>query len=323
MQRRTYLCRLLVCMAFAVAMAESPAIADETPSIAFQQQPGKLQISIGGKLFATYVYRDEKILRPYFTNVHAPGGIQVTRRHPPRKGKESTDHATMHPGIWLAFGDISGADFWRNRAQVEHVEFIKKPRIENHTGTFEVRNRYLAGDKLICEERCRHTISVRESGYLLVYDSTFSNQQNAFVFGDQEEMGLGVRVASELRVKGGNGRILNSDGLKNEQAVRGLQADWCDYSGIIDGQHAGMVLMPDPQNFRRSWYHARNYGFVAVNPFGRNALTGGPKSKVVVKPGEKFRLGFGILVYAANAKHRVDLKAAYQDFLRQIDRRLK
>ena len=320
MQRPTILCRLLVCMAIAAAMVESPAIADQTPSITFQQQPGKLQISIGGKPFSTYVYRDENILRPYFTNVHAPGGIQVTRRHPPRKGIDSTDHASMHPGIWLAFGDISGADFWRNRAQVEHVEFIEMPRVENHTGTFEVRNRYRDGEKLICEERCRHTISVRDSGYLLVYDSTFSNRENLFIFGDQEEMGLGVRVASELRVTGGNGIILNSDGLKNEQQVRGKQADWCDYSGTINGEHVGMVLLPDPQNFRRSWYHARNYGFVTANPFGRNALTGGPKSKVIVKPEESFRLQFGILVYTANGKNRVDLKAAYQNFMQQIDR---
>jgi len=136
-------------------------------------------------------------------------------------------------------------------------------------------------------------------------------------------MGLGVRVASELRVKGGNGRILNSDRQKNEQEVRGQQADWCEYSGMIAGKHVGILLMPDPKNFRRSWYHARNYGFVAANPFGRNALTGGPKSKVVVKPGEKFRLRFGILVYAAKTKDRVDLKAVYQDFLQTIDQQSK
>jgi hypothetical protein len=124
-----------------------------------------------------------------------------------------------------------------------------------------------------------------------------------------------------LRVTGGNGRILNSDGQKNEQQVRGKQADWCDYSGMIAGQHVGMVLMPHPQNFRRSWYHARNYGFVTANPFGRHALAGGPKSKIVVKTGEKFRLRFGVLVYAAEAKNRIDLNAAYQDFLQTVNRK--
>jgi hypothetical protein len=75
--------------------------------------------------------------------------------------------------------------------------------------------------------------------------------------------------------------------------------------------------MPHPENFRRSWYHARDYGFIAANPFGRNALTGGPKSSVTVNPGEKFRLRFGVLVHSSPAEQPIDLKGAYADYLEQ------
>jgi hypothetical protein len=54
------------------------------------------------------------------------------------------------------------------------------------------------------------------------------------------------------------------------------------------------VLLADPRNFRPSWFHARDYGLMVANPFGRKALSGGPESRVEVKPGETFRLGFGL-----------------------------
>ena len=54
-------------------------------------------------------------------------GVQVTRNHPPVKDVDAVDHDTMHPGIWLGFGDISGQDFWRNKATMEHLRFVKAP----------------------------------------------------------------------------------------------------------------------------------------------------------------------------------------------------
>ncbi len=76
--------------------------------------------------------------------------------------------------------------------------------------------------------------------------------------------------------------------------------------------------MPDPRNFRRSWFHARDYGLLVANPFGRKSLAKGPESRVVVKRGEVFRLGFGVLLHAAPATQDIDLRAAYHDFLEQV-----
>lgn len=281
--------------------------------VEFHVQARQLEITVGGKPFATYVYRDDKIRRPFFAYVHAPNGVQVTRNHPPVPGQDATDHATMHPGIWLAFGDLSGADFWRNKAIVRHVEFVGQPKRGNRTGNFVVRNLYEAGGKAICDELCRITIRVKPHGYLLLWDSEFTSNQD-FFFGDQEEMGLGVRVATPISVKKG-GQIINSDGLKNERQIWGKQADWCAYSGVVDGKQVGVMLMPHPKNFRRSWFHARDYGLLVANPFGQNAFTKGEKSKVPVKKDEKLRLRFGILIFSGE----IDEKAAYQDYLNASD----
>ena len=281
---------------------------DNSP-VTFQQSPGSLAINIHDRPFATYVWQDAKILRPYFAHLHAPDGQQVTRRLPPVAGQDAMDHADMHPGLWLAFGDLSGIDFWRNKGKVQHAEFVEDPRQTTEGGGFCVRNRYLADDQAICEEICRINIRVRgENSYLIDWRSEFSGSQE-FSFGDQEEMGLGVRLATALAVKRG-GRILNSDGLKNEQEVWGKPADWSDYSGTVDRRPAGVTIFTDPKNFRRCWFHARDYGLLVANPFGRNAFTKGEKSRITVKPGDSLRLRFGVLVHNESA----DLGQTFQEW---------
>jgi hypothetical protein len=163
---------------------------------------------------------------------------------------------------------------------------------------------------------CRLAIHFRPQGTLLIWDSTFDAREE-FAFGDQEEMGLGVRVATPLAVVKG-GRIRNSDGLIDEKLVWGRTADWCEYSGTIDGTRCGLVLMPDPANFRKSWFHARNYGVLVANPFGHKAFTKGTPSRVAVKPGDSFRVRWGVLVFDEYERKTVDVPAAYRDFLELI-----
>ncbi len=95
-----------------VGMASCVAAAQHR--ISFEPRKDTVRVLVDGGPLATYVWRDAEILRPYFKDLHAPGGIQVTRPCPPQKGTDPVDYETMHPGLWLAFGDLSGADFWRN-----------------------------------------------------------------------------------------------------------------------------------------------------------------------------------------------------------------
>lgn len=292
----------IVCGLLAIA----PATAAEQ-RLRFVPKERSLEIQVDERPIATYVFQDDTILRPYFAHLRAGNGIQVTRRHPPLAGTDATDHDTMHPGLWLAFGDISGADFWRNKATVQHVEFVEKPSADaSGHGSFAVKNRYVSHNRTICEELCRIEIQPGPGGFMILWDSRFTGADD-FYFGDQEEMGLGVRVATPMAVKNG-GRLINSDALVGEKQVWGKQADWCDYSGVIDAQPVGITLMPDPGNFRQCWFHARDYGFVAANPFGRNAFTKSEKSNVSVAGGESLRLRFAVLIHSGP----VDLPSAYK-----------
>jgi hypothetical protein len=177
-----------------------------------------------------------------------------------------------------------------------------------------VERRYVNEDgRTLAREVCRYAVAARPHGILLVSDSEFIPEAADLAFGDQEEMGFGVRVATPLTVRQG-GRILNSDGLQNERAVWGKAADWCDYSGVVDGRRVGLCLIPDPANFRRSWFHARDYGLLVANPFGRKAFTNGEPSTVPVRKGERLRLRFGVIAHGGPAAGP-DLPAAYRDAL--------
>lgn len=286
----------------------------DQPAVAFAMRPDGLAITIGGKPFAVYVFEDGATTRPFFKDLHAPDGTQVTRNYPPVEGKDRTDHATMHPGLWMAFGDLSSADFWRNKDRIRHAGFVEEPRGGPGRGEFVVRNRYETGNKGLGEETLRITILARPERDLLLWDSTFRPQEEDLVFGDQEEMGLGIRVATPLTVLKG-GRITNSDGLKNEKQVWGKAAAWCACGGAVDGHPVEVVLMTHPKNFRPSWFHARNYGLLVANPFGRNAFTNQEKSRLAIRQGDTLRLRFGVALCSGGAASASDLPAAYQEYL--------
>jgi hypothetical protein len=312
-------CSRIIEALLSVAISTSVTAAEHR--ILFESQADALRIRVDDQPLATYVYRDPQILRPYFKDLCAPGGIQVTRHHPPREGIDPTDHATMHPGLWLAFGDLGGADFWRNKGTVEHGGFVKAPRVEGDQGTFAVRNRYVAGGTAICEEVCAYTFQVRPAGYLILWDSTFQAQQSGLYFGDQEEMGLGVRVATPIMVKPQEnrarpGHIVDEHGRRNEKGTWGEPAAWCDYSGWVGDAFAGIMVMADPGNAAPCRWHTRDYGLMVANPFGRSAFKKGLVNKTEVLSGQPLHLRFRILVHAGRSEDRFDPAAAYQDSLK-------
>jgi hypothetical protein len=308
---RKALIALLLCACLTVFSAQAVE-----GKLSLRTVPGKIIIQVDGQAVATYVYDDAQILRPHFTGLRAPGGLQVTRHHPPRPGIDSDDHASMHPGLWLAFGDISGKDFWRNKARVKHMGFVETPYVRADRAGFTVGNHYVGDDKAICEELCTITIMIRPQGYLLLWKSTFRGDQS-FSFGDQEEMGLGARLATPIVVKNNKGgRILDNQGRRNEKKIWGKDSLWCDYAGPVGNAFAGITIMPDPDNIRPCRWHVRDYGFMCANPFGHKAFKLGDKARTTVEPSKPLPLGFGILIHSAAEETSVDLAAAYADYLR-------
>ena len=317
---------------FFVSCADTESI--DVP-IEFKEADDRLVITQGGKPLAEYMKSgDDRTPRPYFRHVHAPTGQQATINNPPAEG-EPDDHHAFHVGLFQAFGRLGGQDTWRLKDRVAFAGYEVTPLGGLGEASFAVRNRYTKGTaangETYCTEIARYTILARPHGTLILWESEFLPHGQVLEFGDQEEMGLALRVNAPMNVSsnarnqsGKVGRILNSRGDLNERGVRTpKQSVWCDYSGWVDGKFIGITLMSNPRNLRQPWWHARDYGLLVCNPFARQDLGGGKKSLLRVYPGQRFFIRYGILIHSSEDEKSVDLDAAYQDYVTVSGARLR
>ena len=221
----------------------------------------------------------------------------------------------------MGFGDVNGHDYWRLQAKVVFDGFVKPPEGDKDSGAFTARNKFMStdGKKVVCTEVTRYRFRRVPDGFLLRLDAEYRSDDHDFYFGDQEESGLAVRLASPIRVQGGNGTILNDSGQRNGAQVWGKPAKWFNYSGTIDGRQVGIMVAPDPKNTRASWLHARDYAVVVTNPFPKQPRERRePYVKTWVKKGETFRLSYAVLIHDLPAEKPLDRKAAYRALLKSF-----
>ena len=279
--------------------------------VEFAETPGQIEIKVGGQHFASYVYGDKQVPRPYFANVRDKHGIKVTRNHPPQEGDDQ-DHP-HHTGIFFTFGDLNGVDYWHLRGKCVHDRFVTRPKGGDGVGTFSVLNHYPSADgkQTVLIELARYNIRATEHGVLLEVDHTLTARDVVARFGSKEEGGLAVRVATPIAISSKmGGQMIDSEGRSGGKAIWNQQADWVDYSGTIDGHRVGVTVIPHPRNFSRCWYHARDYGLLGANPFG--PLNRGPAK--TLKRGESMRLRYGVIVHGHKSAADYNVKAATKSY---------
>jgi hypothetical protein len=266
-----------------------------------QQQPGRLILKERDQSIAVFHYQNDQCLRPFFSDATTVTGLPATRNFPPVSGVDPDDHASMHGGIWLAFGDINGEDFWRNKGRIEHQRFLKPPTASANGIAFTSDDALIdsKGTTIGTIEQS-YSLSRIELGYCLVWNAIIKAGPKPLILGDQEEMGLGVRVATNMTEKNG-GQILSSDGKTTAKATWGKMATWVDYSKTTDTKRIGVVLMPDPANFKPSWFHNRDYGLMVANSFGNKSFTQGEPSAIVIDANGSLKLKYAIYWYEASA----------------------
>jgi hypothetical protein len=273
-----------------------------------EEKADRLILKQDGDVIGEFIFRHATMLRPGFANLRAPGGIQVTRHFPPIEGVDATDHADLHPGIWLGFGDLAGEDFWRNKGSIRHDQFIKNPEWKEGSLTFATQSTLITSKGATLGGMIsRFILTPQERTLRIEWDASITPTSDGFYFGDQEEMGLGVRVATGINEKNG-GLITSSTGQTTAKATWGQPAAWCDYSGVINGRHVGIMIVPDPSNAHPSWWHNRDYGVFVSNPFGRKAMKQGETSLIEVKRGETYRLRHTVIIHSSPDAKATDLQ---------------
>lgn len=294
------------------ARAEVKVTAEGTESIRFD---------IDGLLF-TRLYIGPKVAKPYLWPINSSDGVPLTRAWPmepvkPGSPEKTTDHKHQK-SAWFCHGDvraegvetpkkkgIDGVDFWSEDGPHGKIR-VTSSKAQKESATLELDWLSADGKKILGETRTYRVLEGKDGQRLIVMDTTLKAGDNNITFEDTKEGAFGIRVRDVMAENKGKGKLTSSEGKTREPNIWGRLLDWVDYSGEVEGKEAGLTVMADPKNPLKTCWHARGYGLLAANPFGR-AKSGFPAMRgnndlVKLKAGESLKLRYAILVHSGDAE---------------------
>lgn len=296
-----------------------------------------ITVEIAGRPFTTlHLARNEA--KPYLWPVIGPTGDAMTRAYPMADvAGEPKDHIHQR-SIWTAWGDIrtsdltkAGSNYWAEAKNLKEqdrqivrrvVQTLSGPQY----GLIEVEIDWVAhhGRREFTELRT-YTFWNEQGAPTATRSSTpgcaaggaklriidvrnrFSFSDMDVTFADTKEAGiLALRVAASLQENGpGRGRITNAAGAEGMKGCWGLLSAWCDYSGPVGDQTAGIAVFDAPTNpAHPPRWHVRDYGLFAVNPFGVRDFPGGKDKDAskTFRQGESAEFRYRIVLHQGDAK---------------------
>ena len=266
-----------------------------------------ISVVLDGEPFTCYTYSGVPA-RPYFWPVFAPGGVPVTRAWPMQEVEGETRDHKHHRSMYFAFGEVNGVDNWSEEPGHGHTvhrsvdEVVSGPVFGRFRTTSDWTDS--GGSALLRQEVSVTFWAARgNEPRLMDVDLRLTATRGDVEFGDTKEGGLlTVRVATPMDVPNG-GRIENAYGGINEPETWGYAAHWCDYSGVVNGEQVGVAVMDHPLSFRYpTYWHVRDYGLMAANPFALSAYTGGVKDgRHLLNHGDTMRFLYRVIVHRGDA----------------------
>lgn len=239
--------------------------------------PDERTVIIEGKPFTTFHYGADAN-KPFLAPLRSASGKIVTRLFPMEKVPgESRDHL-HHRGLWFSYDDVNGVKFWENDPS------YTKPRMGrivvrgsswkdgNPAGTLTavMEWRDPEGKVLLVEDRDMVFYPDPKLRTIDFY-ATLTAAQDV-TLGDTKEGAFAIRLAESFTERKG-GRIVDADGRTGMVKVWGKRSNWVDYTGEVDGERLGVAILDHPRNpHYPTYWHARDYGLFALNPFGQHAF---------------------------------------------------
>ncbi|MGO9642548.1 MAG: PmoA family protein [Candidatus Acidiferrales bacterium] len=308
------------------APAQPPA--DDGVQIVPNEAEHRVDISIGGQPFTSYLYPDT-VKKPVLFPLRTAKGTIITRGFPPGPG-ERADHP-HHVGLWFNYSDVNGFDFWNNSDAIKPEQRPKMGTIVQrkivshvngaHQGALVTQMDWVAGNG--------ETLIKQDSWYTFRGDANFRSvdlfttltaQDDPVIFRDNKDGLLGMRVRRELELptaQGGmytdsSGRVTKVDKMDNTgvtgnyltsegktgEAAWGTRGRWCALEGKIGDEPVTIVIFDFPKNpgFPTYW-HARDYGLFAANPFGVKDFTNGKEQmNFTIPPHQNVTFHYRILI---------------------------
>ena len=296
--------------------------ADET--VKFEKRADCIRVLIGGTNFTTY-YFGSNSSKPYMSPLRSAQGTILTRGFPMRTDipGERHDHP-HHRALFFAHGDINGIDFWGEQqlspaAQTAGGKFyssedlpkgrtvfrrLDEAKSNGRSGTLQAEFDLAGTDgNSLATEIQEYTF--RGDNSTRVIDCTFTliaDKGVAVKLGDTKEGTFAIRVVNGLTEPGL--KMVNSEGKVGVDQIWGKRANWVDYSGEVDGESVGIAIFDNPANIKHpTYWHARDYGLFAVNPFGEHDFYHDPKrdGSVTIPRGHSLTLRYRVLIHHGDA----------------------
>jgi hypothetical protein len=297
--------------------------------VTITQKPDQVAVEIDGKPFTVFYIGGADLNRPYLHPLRAASGKIVNRSFPAGQlPGETTDHP-HHAGLFYGHGDVNGYNYWAiqnvpttpskananmGRIVLKEVTSVKSGK---ESGSMDVVLTWLTpeGKPLLTETR-RMTFHAHPELRIIDFDFDLAAIDKV-VFRDTKEGTFAMRIATVMEEPpatekpGGpvrTGKLVNAQGGEGEPNVWGKRSEWVDYSGQIDGEKVGVVMMDHPGNPRHpTYWHSRGYGLHSINPFGVSDFLNDKtqNGSLTVEPGQHVRFRYRVVVHPGVSRARV------------------
>ena len=275
------------------------------------QAPAKIDIDLDGTPFTTF-NSGADVNKPYLWPVRTADGKAITRRWPMEQNTgESHDHP-HHRGLWFSYDDVNGIHFWGNDPSEAAKDpktgkiVVQKAALKNggKTKTLTTDFDWKGPDgNVVLREHRTTTFSAEPQMRIMDFDITLTAADKV-VFGDTKEGAFALRLADSMTEKSHGGEMVNAEGARGMKNVWGKRSNWVDYAGTVDGEKIGVAMLDAPSNPRHpTYWHARDYGLFALDPFGQHAFDPSqPENQLSLDSGKSLRFRWRVVVHPGDAQ---------------------
>jgi hypothetical protein len=306
--------------------------------VQFTQHKDRIAVEIDGKPYTEFFLSADGN-KPYVYPLRTASGVVVTRHFPMEEFPGETKDHPHHRGMFFSHGEINGYNFWATEATPPpganatrrgpgsgtlaarrgSMRLTKVVELENgkRSGTIQAIFDGLdpKGKPIMTETRTLTFYSdpkLRTIDYDIKIDAI-----EKLNFGDTKEGTFGIRLATSITEDAKlGGRMVNAEGKQGEKEVWGKRSPWLDYSGPVDGQTVGVLVMDHPSNPRHpTYWHTRAYGLLGANIFGVHDFLNDKTQdgSMVVEPGQSIRFRYRVVIHPGDVSG-VDAPAQFKKF---------
>ena len=267
--------------------------------------PEDVAVMIDGKPFTTFHY-GSNANKPFLAPLRSASGKIVTRHFPMEEvAGESHDHL-HHRGLWFSYDDVNGIKFWENDPSYTKGKIgkivVRDTKWKGSTLNAVMEWRDPDG-KVLLQENREMTFAGDAKNRMIDFVISLTAVTEEVTLGDTKEGAFAIRLGDAFTEKKGM-KMTDADGRIKMANIWGKRSNWVDYTTELEGETIGVAILDHPSNPRHpTYWHARDYGLFALNPFGQKAFDPKQEENIMKLPkGQKLTYKWRVVIHPGDAE---------------------